>query len=397
MKCKYYATITADWARFRQVQINSGMDASEIYSGISFNKTNYPRTFCSCGYSGTGEESTCPHCGGKILSFGDGYFNSTRCFIDIYRDSDALNFEECSVFVDYKGTDCALCIVTDVVGQYDTVKKEWVIYSPSTSGRGRHFDNGYATKVVDHVRKEFPRFCELFVDTENSPKFFLGRALNYSTAALAVYTSYPDAFSDDIIKKYPESSKILLMSAATDEISGGTKGVSINMCNDFIDSWKAIGLPDELIPIIEIATSNCQNLGMTTAMFSDKFAKFLKTKLGVFFLSRIRHGQVDAYKVANFSGEFANIMDEYGVDEEVLLFACRENADMFADSGQLVREIAARCSWLRENHIPIDENSIRTKVFNKTWNMANFRKTLVNTDIEKLIQEDPLKLIDRIR
>lgn len=397
VKCKYFATITADWDAFKKIQ-GRVEPSKEICTGVSIEKNKFRRTFCSCGHSSSELESTCPDCGGKIMHFSDGYYNRMRNYVAVFEEAGIITFAGYNIFIEYSPhcDTCSLKIEEILVGKYDKATNTWPLYNVNRTTSYRDMGQHVSSVGAELLDKTFPDFYKKFVGSGDS-KFFVSRPFCTSVAGLKCYTEHPDAFKDENMDKYPLSCHRLLQLVSHDEVNGSVLGLAPMMSDDFMKCWEVFGMPTEFLPIIESVSLRCDTSNVMSMVAAPKFHDFIKTKIGRFFASRIRHGQAELYDVATYYEYWRKLIAEGGIDEDVVIFACKENADMFSEISSLYNEVSSRIKWLREQHIPVDENSIRTKVFNKAYNLANFRKTLTNTDIEDLIQTDPLKLIDRIR
>lgn len=386
MKAKYYSTLDVDWKEYLEIQERRNVPACARTTGVSFEHSKYPRTFCSCGHSSAKIENECPECGGRIHYFQ--YWQNTSMISYVWKDGENVRFHNVVQSLDFSGYNVALKIVIDELGVYNVATKSWDAYKPVITP--------WAETLSRETMETICSICPEFEPLTKINGAVSSEQLGHCVAALAVCMKHPELFSEENLKKNPNTCAYLLRLIARDELDKSHYRCLNEMVGGDLEStMRIIGLPEELYPIREMVFSTL-SYGQEN-IFSSEFADFLKTKVGQFVLSRIRHGQMDCAYTATYFQGILNAAEEYGVHEDVLLFFLKENADACGQINQLSNELKERCKWLRSQHQPIVEDTIRTKAFNQQYNLAHFRKTLTNTDVEKLIREDPLKLIDRIR
>lgn len=372
---KIYSTLDVDWAAVQDIQ--SRLPGKDDITGVSISKDKVFRTFCSCGHTSSAYTNQCPVCGGKIWQTESGWYsNNNRIYAGVEETSDFVRILLVTYFVDTSYYDMKFNINIEHALVYDKTTKQ-VLSVKDT--------RGWTSLASDDVAKLGKFFSNITVYCNDSGN--VGKIAQ----TCALINKYPEIFNAQ-----KDATKTFIFNYFT-RLLGKLDFDKMPVAKSDSEALMQMNFPEKLIPVSDICLNSFNSYHRIDEFASMNIDSFLDTVIGKMAEARVRHGSMNLNQLLTFVSYYKEREKSWS-DEERSLFVsfCKENWDVYSPEN-LFHIFENRIKTLQEYGIFVSEDSLRNRNYNEAYQVRNFRKTLKNTDIAKMIAEDPLALISRIR
>lgn len=407
MRAKLLSKTDMPWSKFTDLMNAFGLP----YTGISVcmapvghsGSDRVNRVFCSCGYDSAENEKVCPHCGGQLLRMDNShsyYHEVSIKSLAAYKDGDTWNYGILTVSCDRDCVDKEMVRAQLDYKENFTVKDGVISMTAPCKSR-----DGGRMLLSDKPRQVLKDLVSSHWAPEEETTSWP------SLLKTSYIQDLPHVFSEENMKTKPLTMELLLDTLYLINVDSGAVRLADSFSDDLEKLLDELDMPFMVIPFTEQLLQSSEltfnNFFTWRKLISkEQWAELEKTPIFGLLLSRVKHGNMLMSAMVDILCEindFPSLRRYYynkitwGDEERALFYSfCKENIDCFSEN-ELTEEFRKRYLWMKKNGVFINEETMRTRNFHKAYNLKNFRKTLKNTDVEELIQSDPLLLLSRIR